>query len=101
MASDAKLSPLDSLKAAFPVFIVKNKTSVPKSVALVGGEDVQVQPGRETPIKSSEIMQIPDAAFFKMVSPDIKAMIEHGVLQKKEKPAPTSPKGGKPTNPES
>lgn len=100
MTSDNSLSSLERLKQEFPVFVVKNKAPTSKQIILANNETVQVQPGAEKPIKSADLVQMPDSAYFKMISPSVADLVRCGVLTKKEKPAPIPNKVNKPNSTE-
>lgn len=78
----------ETLKKAFPIFVIKNKKSVSKNILLRNNEHVIVPGDTEVKVASEDLIQMPDATIFSVKSPKLDDLIEHNVIKKSE-PEPT------------
>lgn len=78
------MTPFESLIKEFPVFTVKNKTNVTKNIPLKDNEELVVPAYGIAKINASLLAGVPSSINFKMVSPGIKDLINHGVIEGKK-----------------
>jgi hypothetical protein len=78
-------TPLENLKRQFPIFVIKNKTAMPKELLIAGGETVHIPAFGVRKIASSNIIQIPDSVFFECISPSVDDLILFNVITREDK----------------
>mgnify|MGYP000980433860 CR=1 FL=1 len=78
------MTPFEALIKEFPIFTVKNKTSITKNIPLKDNEELVVPAHGVVKISAAILTGIPSSTYFKMVSPSIKDLINHGVIEGKK-----------------
>jgi hypothetical protein len=75
------MTPLEELKAAYPIFTIKNKVAHSKEVTLSDGESVMIPPLGVRKILSAHLINIPNPVYFQLIDPPVSALIEAGVIK--------------------
>lgn len=86
-------SGLAVLKALYPVFEFRNRTSVSQVIVLAGGDSVQANPNGFIKIPSNLLIQVPSFQTFEPIKPKINEYVDAGVI-KTNAPAPKPKQSG-------
>lgn len=71
---------LEGLKSEHGVFEFINRTGSAKTIMLLGGDTVQVQPGAKCRVASENFHQLPSFVDFEPVIPSTEKLIEAGLI---------------------
>lgn len=84
------MTPLEKLKASYPIFVIKNKLGHSNEFHLADGDSVVFPPLGTKKIASAGIIQMPDPVKFEVISPDVTELISHGVIKMVQPVSPPS-----------
>lgn len=78
---------IEDLKIDYPIFELKNKTSIPREILLADGETIVVPERGTCKIKSGNINSFPDFAIFDYKIPTISVLEDYGIITRNAAPA--------------
>ena len=84
-----KQTNFEALKSQFPIFKVKNRTSIPQQIMLAEGGSVQIPGSSFGSIESKNLIQAPDFRIFKPVTPSMEDYTIAGIVASGNRKAAT------------
>lgn len=73
--------PISVLQTKYPIWVFKNRTSIPQIIYLSGGDSIQAQANVEVRVQSNLFTQLPSFSIFEPIVPSLNDLVSEGVIK--------------------